>query len=208
MKQPWWLINSVLLLLWVVLIIFMLVGRATVPSRVSFEPSQEVKPPKHAIAKIDLAKIYSNDLFGTYQAPTKPPRQDEVSTISRSIPPPPVLKMTSLPPTPPPRFLEPLGINLKGVIVGSDENSDTAMIEDVKEKKSKNYHVGDKIEDAQLIKIFKNKIILIRSNGQQETLYVSPHDAELEELMSPKGNWNNVIFKNDDRHFVIDPDLF
>ncbi len=207
MKQPWWLVNSILLLLLCAAIIFMFVGRPTMPRRISFEPVEEIKPPKHEITKIDLTKIYGNDLFDTYQQPAIPePEQNEA--VSKPLPPPPTPKIIKMPASPPPRFLEPLSINLKGVIVGSDESFDIAIIEDVKEKKSRNYRVGDKIEDAQLIKIFRNKIILIRSNGQQETLYVNQYDAELEQLLSPRNNWNTIIEKENDTQYKVDPELF
>ena len=185
----------------------MFVGRPTMPRRVSFEPVEEIKPPKHEITKIDLTKIYGNDLFDTYQAPTVPV-EEPTEAIAKPLPPPPTPKIIKMPASPPPRFLEPLSINLKGVIVGSDESFDVAIIEDVKEKKSRNYRVGDKIDDAQLIKIFRNKIILIRSNGQQETLYVNQYDAELEQLLSPRNNWNTVIQKVNDTQYSVDPELF
>ena len=35
-------------------------------------------------------------------------------------------------------------------------------------------------EDAQLIKIFNNKAIFLRANGQQEVLYLRPKDAQLD----------------------------
>lgn len=185
----------------------MFVGRPTMPRRVSFEPVEEIKPPKHEITKIDLTKIYGNDLFDTYQAPAVPV-EEPTESIAKPLPPPPTPKIIKMPASPPPRFLEPLSINLKGVIVGSDESFDIAIIEDAKEKKSRNYRVGDKIDDAQLIKIFRNKIILIRSNGQQETLYVNQYDAELEQLLAPRSNWNTIIQKVNDTQYSVDPELF
>ena len=137
--------------------------------------------------------------------PVQPTKEIE---SGKPIPPPPVAKPAKIPTAPPPHFLEPLQITLKGVIVGSDELLDVAIIEDTKEKRAKNYRINDKIEDAQLIKIFKNKIILIRSNGQQETLYVSQHDAEIEQLLSPRNNWSAIIQKRNDTTYAIDPDLF
>lgn len=208
MKQPWWLINTLLLFFLCVLVIFMMVGRARIPTRISIEPVQEIKPPKREMVKIDLGKIYSNDLFDTYQMPVTPLEPEKVDALVRPMPAPPTFRKAVLPPSPPPRFLEPLSINLKGVVVGTDERLDVAIIEDSREKRSKNYRVSDKIDDAQLIKIYKNKIILIRSNGQQETLYVSQYDAELEELMSPRGDWSTVIQKIGDRVFKVDLDLF
>jgi type II secretory pathway component PulC len=207
MKQPWWLINSILILLALLTLVFMFVARPKLPARVSFQPSGEMRQHKREITKIDLAKIYANDLFDTYKAPViLPPEAPE--SLTKPLPPPPIPKIGTVPQAPPPRFLEPLAINLKGIVVGSDERLDVAIIESTKEGKSKNYRLGDKIEDAQLIKIFKNKIILIRANGQQETLYVNQYDAELEQLLSPRASWDTIIKKVNESQYLIDPDLF
>ncbi|MBI2775543.1 hypothetical protein HYX58_06040 [Candidatus Dependentiae bacterium] len=207
MKQPWWLINSILVLVAALAIAFMFFARPKLPARVSFQPTSEVRAHKQEITKIDLAKIYANDLFDTYKAPAV--MQPEVpDSLGTPLPPPPTPKVSTIPQAPPPRFLEPLAINLKGIVVGSDERLDVAIIESTKEGRSKNYRLGEKIEDAQLIKIYKNKIILIRANGQQETLYVNQFDAELEQLLSPKTNWDSVIKKVNETEYLVDPDLF
>lgn len=205
MRHAWWIVNSSLLLFLVAATLFILLSRQPMPRRISFEPDTEIKPVKREIAKIDLNKIYSNDLFDTYRTPITPVEQPE---SAKPMPPPPSPKPSKPPVTPPPKFLEPLQVSLKGIIVGADEKYNVAIIEDAKEKRSKNYRVNDKIEDAQLIRIFKNKIILIRSNGQQETLYVNQHDAEVEQLLSPINNWSSIIQKNAENSYTIDPDLF
>ncbi len=205
MKHPWWLVNSVLLIIFIIVLIFIFFAQQKIPVRVSFEPS-EVKPLKKELPKIDLSKIYTNDLFDTYQSPVIPSGQE--AELIKSVPKPPKPEEGRLPVRQPPHFLEPLQINLKGIIVGNDESLDIAIIENTKEALSKNYKIGDKIEDAQLMRIFKNKILLVRSNGQQETLYVNPHDAEMEQLLSPLNNWSTIIQKDSDNVYKIDPDLF
>ncbi len=205
MRHAWWIVNSSLLLFFIAIVLFIILSQQSIPRRTSFEPEAEIKPIKREIAKIDLNKIYTNDLFDTYRAPITP---IEKAPTEIPMPPPPEPKVIKPPVTPPPKFLEPLQISLKGIIVGSDESYNVAIIEDAKEKKSKNYRVNDKIEDAQLIKIFKNKITLIRSNGQQETLYVNQHDAELEQLLSPRNDWSSIIQKTAENSYSIDPDLF
>lgn len=206
MKHPWWIVNSVLLVLFILTLIFVVSSRPKKPIRVSLEPS-EIKHVKRELPKIDLSKIYNNDLFGTYQTPAVTPPVTPAK-VDNPVPQPPAFKPEKIPAAQPPRFLEPLQINLKGIIVGNDESLDVAIIEDNKEKISRNYKVSDKIEDAQLMRIFRNKIILIRSNGQQETLYISAHDAEMEQLLSPKNNWANIIEKVSDTSYKIDPTLF
>ena len=41
---------------------------------------------------------------------------------------------------------------------------------------------GDVIEDAQLMRIFSNKVVLVRSNGQQEVLYLREKDAKTDPI--------------------------
>ncbi len=205
MRHPFWLVNSILLLFFMCTIVFIFFSWQRAPIKVSFEPGPEVKPIKKDITKIDLSKIYTNDLFNTYVQPLPPPKEPD---YTKPIPQPPAPKPPSMPVTPPIKFLEPLKINLRGIIVATDERMNTAIIEDAKAGKAQNYKIGDMIEDAQLIRILKNKIILIRSNGQQETLYVSQHDAELEQLLMPENNWTMVIKKIAENIYTVDPDLF
>ncbi|MEX0940321.1 MAG: type II secretion system protein N [Candidatus Babeliales bacterium] len=204
MKHPFWLANSTLLILLIFIIFFIVFSRPTIPPRISFEPT-EVRPPKKEISKIDVSKIYTNDLFNTYKQPLVPPKEPD---LIKPMPQPPSPKFPTMPIAAPPKFLEPLKINLRGIIVATNEHMNIAIIEDVKEKKAKNYKVGETIEDGQLIRILKNKIILIRSNGQQETLYVSKHDAQIEQLLMPQDNWGSIIKKISANQFEINKDLF
>ncbi|MGE0206592.1 MAG: type II secretion system protein N [Candidatus Babeliales bacterium] len=205
MKHPFWLLNSTLLLTFIGSILFVIFSWQKMPLKVSFEPGPEIKPIKKELTKIDLSKIYTNDLFDTYVQPLPSIKQP---TFTAPIPAPPIPKPPAIPSTPPIKFLEPLKINLRGIIIASDERMNIAIIQDAKTGKSENYKIGDMLEDAQLIRILKNKIILIRSNGQQETLYVSQHDAELEQLMKPQQNWTSVIKKTSENVYSIDTDLF
>lgn len=205
MKHPFWLVNSTLLLFFVGIVLFVFFSWQSPTIRVSFEPSAEIKPVKKELAKIDLSKIYSNDLFNTYIQPLPPPKEPD---YTQPIPQPPIPKFPTMPATPPIKFLEPLKINLRGIIVATDERMNIAVIEDAKAGTAKNYKIGDILEDAQLIRILKNKIILIRSNGQQETLYVSQHDAELEQLLLPINNWSSIVKKTSENMYTIDPELF
>lgn len=124
------------------------------------------------------------------------------------MPEPPTPKPVKVPLALPAKFLEPLQITLKGVITLSDEVDNVAIIQDSKTSATKNYRVGDKIEDAQLIRILSNKIILVRSNGQQETLYVNQYDAELDQQLHWRSNWSSVVQKKGENNYLIDPHAF
>lgn len=63
------------------------------------------------------------------------------------------------------------------------------------------YHVGDKVQDAQIIKLTKNKMVLLRSNGQLETFYLRKPDKLNPDLSS----WDLAVKRIDDNLYHIDP---
>lgn len=204
MKQPFWLVNSTLLFFLLMAGVLVLLLRPKKPIRVSFEPSSETRLSSQEVAKIDISKIYMNDLFDTYKQPVinKPPAPQKTQ-----MPTPPAPQPPPVPPVSQVKFLEPLQITLRGIIVGSDETMTTAILEDAKTSKAQNYRVGDTISDAQIIRILRNKVILVRSNGQQETLYVNQYDAEIEQLLVPS-DWSTTIKKTGNTSYAIDPEEF
>ncbi len=205
MKHPFWLVNDLLLVLLLLVIGFVIISQQKTPARISLISTAEIKLPKKAVSKIDLSKIYANDLFETYQPPAP---KEEIDIPKIAMPEPPMPKPVKVPLALPAKFLEPLQVTLKGVITFSDEIENIAIIQDTKSAATKNYKVGDKIEDAQLIRILNNKIILVRSNGQQETLYVNQYDAELDQQLQWRNNWSSVIQKKGENNYVIDPYAF
>jgi general secretion pathway protein C len=62
----------------------------------------------------------------------------------------------------------PLNVRLKGTVV-SPEGFAVAMIEDPAQRKEELYVVGDKIQDAEILKIHDSQVIL-RRGGREETL--------------------------------------
>ena len=76
---------------------------------------------------------------------------------------------------------------------------------DNKTNKEANHKVGDKISDSQLIRIFGNKIVLLRANGQQEVLYLREQDAKLDVAYSSIDEWNSVIKQLTASSFMVDP---
>ena len=89
-------------------------------------------------------------------------------------------------------FLPPLQLNLKGTIISSNLKNNFAFIENIRSKEEKSYFIGDVIEDSQLIFIGKNKVVLIRSNGQQENLYINKNSENEEEIIS-RIPWKSII---------------
>lgn len=206
MKHPFWLVNSILLITLVLALSLLLLFR---PKKLALEPYipeiEGVKLPQQNLPKIDLAKIYTNDIFNTYYAPSAPTAEQPVIP---AVPLPPRPEPIKPPVKPTPKLLEPLKVALKGIMLTGNDATNTAVIENSTTKISRNYRIGDKIEDAQLIRIMKNKISIVRSNGQQETLYVNKRDAQLDQLISSHGDWSSVITKINDDAYYVDPNAF
>ena len=64
------------------------------------------------------------------------------------------------------------------------------------------------IEDAQILKILSNRIIIIRSNGQQETLYLREEDAVCDFNKEAKSIPKSVIENNSNNKYTINIDEF
>jgi len=95
-------------------------------------------------------------------------------------------------------FVDPLPISLIGIVYSSDEDSSVAIIADESDKTNR-YYVGDKVKDATIIRIMKNRIVILRFNGQVETFFLH----EQSNLLSTKTP-ADCVFKNQDGIFEID----
>lgn len=209
MKQPFWIVNSILLVLLLLAFGFMFFTQQQIPARANFEPDP-VELPKKDVSKIDLTKIYANDLFDTYQPALPPPPPIEEIPAPTAVPMPP--KPTSIdvhqaPKTP--LFREPLKVTLRGIIIARDDAENIAILEDTgTTKQTSNYRVGQQIEDAELIRILKNKVIFVRSNGQQETLYISQKEAEKDQRVLSPSTWGAIVQAKGPTHYLLDPKAF
>ncbi len=206
MRHPLWILNSSLLLICIIALIFIFLSREKLPRRESIEPEEYITPIKKEISKINISKIYEYDLFDTYkkELPPAPPRE-----MPLPFPQPPMPQPIKVPEQPAPTFLDPLDITLKGIIiVVQDEAKNSAIIANNKTNQEAPYKVGDKIEDAQLMRIFNNKVIFIRSNGQQEVLYLRQKDAELDPLYAIIDGWEAVVQKELENKYLINSQEF
>jgi type II secretory pathway component PulC len=169
----------------------MFFARVAIPVREDIEPSPYVKPIKKVSSKINISKIYENDLFDTYQKELPPLTMPNYAT---PVPQPPQPLPVLIPEEPKPTFLEPLPITLKGIIiVVNDDSKNRVLIADNKTGRESSYRLGDKIEDAQLIRILSNKVMFLRSNGQQEVLYLREKDAKLDPAFASQAGWDLVV---------------
>lgn len=205
MKHPFWIINLGLLSLVLAAFAFIFISSVKTPHREDIEPSQ-VLPRKESRVAINIKKIYEDDLFGTYSKEL--PRVKQLDTTI-PFPEPPAQQKIVIPAIIEPEFLDPLQVTLKGIIVvGSNDSKNRAMIQDNKTMQEGTYKVGDLIQDAQLIRIFKNKIIFLRLNGQQEVLYLREQDTKIDPTYSLSHEWETVVKKTGMNSYLINPKTF
>lgn len=205
MNNPFWLVNSILVLyLWYALF-FVYMARIVIPEREDIEPLLYSKTKTEQRIAINLQHIYENDLFDTYRNIPVPPKAD----ILVPFPEPPRAQKDILNEIPKPKFLEPLNITLKGItFVMSDETKNKAIISLNKTDQEFLYKVGDAIEDALLIRIFNNKVVFLRINGQQEVLYLREEDAQQDPSYAFIGEWDQVVKSQGENHFLVNPKAF
>lgn len=207
MNSPFWLVNSALCALAVSGLLFIAVTRQSIPERESIQPaSNDLLKNEERSSVVNISQIYENDLFGTYKKEL-PVIKDTVRSIP--FPEPPKPQMTTKFEHNEPKFLDPLAITLKGIIViSTSDKKSRAIITDNKTEYEASFKVGDIIEDAQLIRIFRNKVIFLRSNGQQEVLYLREQDAKLDPAYASVGEWGTVVQELGPNNYKIDTKAF
>lgn len=204
MKSSLWILNSalaILLLGTLIFIIFSIKDLIKLPSIASIKPlaglevtTKESQKPK------DIKTIYEdNDLFGTYS----PITLEKIPETIPELPQPPSPKPIISQPAPTIQFLEPLPIKISGIISHSVEAKSQVTLVNTNTKQSQSFKVGNKVFDAHIIRIFPKKIILLRSNGQQETLYMYPEDAQVDIKNLKGASWNDVVLKQSESSYLI-----
>ncbi len=203
MKHPFWILNSLLFFLLLFVMGFIYIFRYPLPEKETIELTTVALPATKEKLHINIAKIYEHDIFDTYKEEV--PVVEEESQLIEPLPEPPKSIPVSIPELPEPQFLDQINITLKGIVVFNTDNSkNRAIIEDNKTKEENVYSTGDSIEDARLIRIFSNKIIIVRSNGQQEVLYLREEDAKNDPTYITIDQWDAAIKKITDSEYTID----
>lgn len=206
MRHPLWILNSTLLMLLIIVLTYIMFSQQTLPEREDIEPLVYTKPLRVSVSEVNIRKIYEDDLFGTYFKETV---NTEQAQDVPNLPTPPAPNMTQPLVWPKPQFLEPLSISLKGIIIIADDQArNSAIIADKKTNRETTYRVGDSMDDAQLLKIFNNKVVFLRSNGQQEVVYLRENDAKLDPAYTLVEGWQDVIQKIAPYEYQISPREF
>jgi len=204
MKHPFWILNSSFFIILLGILGFIFFSKVKITPQKSIEPSLNELVSKKPDFQLDLESIYKNDIFNTYRPNFTQEAPEELKNV---IPTPPANLPINIPELSAPKFFEPLDITLTGTMIFADENKNKAIIMDNKSKTQINYKVGDDIEDSQLIRIMQNKVIILRSNGQQEILYLRQDDASYQNP-AEINNWNNIIKRITDNEYLLDPKQF
>lgn len=206
MRHPLWILNSTLLILLIIVLTYIIFSQQALPEREDIEPIPYTKPLRAKVSEINIRKIYEDDLFGTYiQEVSMPEQTNDIP----NFPTPPTPRIAQPLVWPKPQFLEPLSISLKGIIIIADDQiRNSAIIADKKTNRETTYHVGDLMDDAQLLKIFNNKVVFLRSNGQEEVIYLRENDAKLDPAYTVAEGWQDVIRKIDTYVYQVSPREF
>ena len=106
------------------------------------------------------------------------------------------------------QFLDPLPVKITGIIYSSSDAKSQVTIINNNTRKSESFKMGDKILDAHIIRIFPRKIIIVRSNGQQETLFMYTADAQAELKAMQEVSWTDVVQMQRPSSYLVNPTTF
>ena len=204
MRQPLWILNSSLFLLVILIVLFIFFSRVIVIEKESIRPEEYAPSVIKEISRINIKRIYEDDLFDTRKRLPDIPQPEYVAPL----PAPPSPIPVKIPDAPEAKFLDPLDITLKGIMLLSDGSDSSAVIQDNQTNRESMYKIGDMIEDAQLIRIFSNKIIFVRSNGQQEVFYLREKDALDDPTFLNIDDWKGIIKKIASNNYEVSPSMF
>lgn len=201
MRPPFWAINLSLLLLLIGAILFSVYANIKTPAFKQVKKSTESSDVNEN-ANLDTKIIYQNDLFETT------PSVQEVSVPKETVvklPIPPRKINPQMPLIAEFKFMEPLPITLTGIIYYNDYSKDRAIIFDNRSKNEKIYKTEDEFEDAQIINILNDKVILLRSNGQQEIVYLT---QEYKETKLAAKDWKKIVEPISENSYLINKSEF
>lgn len=201
MKSLLWMVNSILALLLTMLFVFMFLLKKPIIRRTSILPPPITSSLETEASKINPIRIYESDLFRTHvKAQLLIPSEETEKPVVPPMPPQPKSFMKK--PRATPEFLSPLDVELKGIIYNSNSLYSRAIIMNKKTNTESLCKIGDSVEDAHLIFISKHKALFIRSNGQQETLFVSAEAAQKDPLYAPP-QISSAVERIDEFHYLV-----
>lgn len=201
-KNPLWIVNSALIILLIGGTLVLHIMRRDIPLRRSITALIPDSTQKKDISRITSSTIIDADLFNTVLKRASPP---EAVDLIRPIPRPPSPAPVIVAEMPKPDFLSPLEVTVRGILYAGSDSDNRAIIMNNKTKVESLYKIGDRVEDADIIKISRNKVIFVRVNGQQETLFISQREARKDPGFVTDGSWNGIIAQASESMFLVDP---
>lgn len=205
MNQPFWKLNLGLLIIAGSLLALMLLYSIKLHKPVSLQINEPIALTlEHKQELLDAAKIYQEDLFRTYIAPQ--PEKSATSEPVKPLPQPPEPIVKTPPAIEPAKIVEPLPLTLTGIFMMHDDAQNRAIISNTKSQEESIYKVGDEIEDAQIIKILPHSVVLIRSNGQREMMYISQDAATADSLKLAPKDWSRMVRRISENNYIVDKD--
>jgi type II secretory pathway component PulC len=209
MKQQLWIVNSSLLGIFFIactlLKFFEQYPPVRRPGKIVVHDSVKKKEPT---SQATLEVIYKNDIFGTFIPQIIMPPAPAQAIKQSLVTPMPELQTAQVTPIPEAKkqeFIDALNLTLKGIVISSDELKNVVMIADETQKENL-YHLGDKIKDAQIIKIIRNRVVFLRANGQQELFFLRKEDNPLSIPFEER--WKMTVKQVNATTFEIDPEYF
>ena len=146
--------------------------------------------------------IFQNDLFATFNPRDQPLKAAKQISSMPSFTWPTI----NIPPMPKEMEMLPaLNIVLNGIVLAADDDKSVAIISD-ETLKEQIFYNGDQIKDAFLAKIMKNRIVIFRSNGQQETFFLRKDEDLVSKTAEGNSEWKKIIIPLSPGEFQIDPE--
>lgn len=203
MKRSLWILALSSLLFFSASILFVFFSRT---KKVNFKKIRPVEPyqrKKLTISDDKIKYIYENDLFDTYipKDIVDIPKESIVSSqpkVPVKISAPNIRQQD-------PKFLEPLPYTLSSIIMSADQDLSSATLSDNRTKKETRVKINDEIDDGLVIEINPKSITIIRSNGQEEIVYLPGADKILQEINKLDAPFSKKISENE---YEIDPSVF
>jgi type II secretory pathway component PulC len=181
----------------------MFLFKQTIPLRKSFLPiATEYKMVGDKVA-VDITKIYQNDLFNTIQQETSIQKVPVLPLLTMPVPPSP--QATPLFSVAQAVFLPPLQVQLKGVLYSSHVADIRAIVANLKSGQEQLCAVDDMIDDAHIIRINHDNILVMRPNGQQETIFIELQEAAKSINALRNTAWDEAIKAVGAFSYFIDP---
>lgn len=209
MKSPVWILNSTLAIFIFASLVYILFSFSITFNHKNIK-NHTAKPifQRHGVDQGFLKTIYEdNDLFNTYVEKTALPPTPVVPKIQAPPAPPSIQELTPVA-TPAVTFLEPLNIKISGIIMSTNDFDSRIIIQENSTKIEALYKLGDKVEDANILRILQDKVIFLRSNGQQDTLYITTAQAEHGFKEASGSQWTNIIKSISNNTYTVNKDQF